>query len=89
MMMDVSHLWLALLVLGISLLARTIYRFYFHPLSHIPGPKLAAATHLYEFYYDICCSGRFLFQIEKLHRQYGISYYTRDIPRLQRTVTDL
>jgi hypothetical protein len=55
----------------IYLLGRTIYRLYFHPLSHIPGPKLAAATHLYEFYYDVCRGGLYLFEIEKMHQQYG------------------
>jgi len=67
-------LLLTLLVLSgtaIFLLARTVYRLYFHPLSHIPGPKLAAVTHAYEFYYDVWCGGRFLWQIEKMHRQYG------------------
>ncbi|KAL5332911.1 cytochrome P450 [Aspergillus crustosus] len=63
--------WLFLSAVGIALLTRSIYRLYFHPLRYIPGPKLAAATHLYEFYYDIYSSGRFLFHIEELHRQYG------------------
>src|SRR3954453_7571188 len=31
-----------------------IYRAYFSPLSRIPGPKLAAATGLYEFHYECC-----------------------------------
>ncbi|KAJ0412970.1 cytochrome P450 [Aspergillus carlsbadensis] len=69
----ISPFWLVLSGTGIVtfLLARTIYRLYFHPLSHIPGPKLAAATHLYEFYYDVWRSGRYLFEIEKMHRVYG------------------
>ncbi|KAL3441784.1 cytochrome P450 [Aspergillus insuetus] len=71
--MGIPILWLALLGTGVAifLVARTIYRLYFHPLSHIPGPKLAAATHLYEFYYDVWHSGRYLFEIEKMHQQYG------------------
>jgi hypothetical protein len=66
-----SHITSILLGVTTYLVFRTFYRIYFHPLSRIPGPKLAAATHLYEFYYDIVCGGRFLFQIEKLHKQYG------------------
>ncbi|KAI9372980.1 cytochrome P450 [Aspergillus egyptiacus] len=66
-----SHLWLALGGIGFYLLLRSIYRLYFHPLSKIPGPKLTAITHGYEFYYDVICGGRFLFQIEKMHQQYG------------------
>jgi hypothetical protein len=27
------------------------YRIYFHPISHIPGPKLAAATQWYQVSY--------------------------------------
>ncbi|KAL4936174.1 hypothetical protein BDV06DRAFT_233669 [Aspergillus oleicola] len=69
--MDISYPWLALLGLGIFLLARTIYRLYFHPLSHIPGPKLAAISHLYEVYHDIWRGGLYLFEIEKMHKQYG------------------
>ncbi|KAL4789404.1 cytochrome P450 [Aspergillus venezuelensis] len=69
--MGVYHLWLALLGLAIFLLARSIYRLYFHPLSHIPGPKLAAISHLYEIYYDIWRGGRYLFKIEQMHQQYG------------------
>jgi cytochrome P450 len=50
---------------------QSIYRLYFHPLSKIPGPKLAAISHLYEFYYDVIKGGMFLFRIEKIHEQYG------------------
>ncbi|CBF87384.1 protein CYP58D1 [Aspergillus nidulans FGSC A4] len=58
-----------LLILG--LVVRTIYRLYFDPLHHIPGPKLAAITHLYEFYHDVIRGGLFIWEIEKMHREYG------------------
>ncbi|KAJ4286522.1 hypothetical protein N0V90_013222 [Kalmusia sp. IMI 367209] len=51
--------------------ARSIYRLYFHPLRKIPGPKLAAISRSYEFYYDVIKGGKFLFQIEKMHEKYG------------------
>ncbi|KAF7118470.1 hypothetical protein CNMCM5793_007991 [Aspergillus hiratsukae] len=49
----------------------SIYRLYFHPLSHIPGPKLAAITHGYEFYYNVIKGGRFIWELERLHQVYG------------------
>ncbi|KAJ5677809.1 Cytochrome P450 [Penicillium maclennaniae] len=48
-----------------------IYRLYAHPLAGFPGPKLAAATSLYEFYYDVVKSGMYIWEIERMHQQYG------------------
>ena len=65
------------LVLGVLsalvyLAALACYRIYFHPISHIPGPKLAAFTYWYQSYYDMWpYSGRFLWKIKELHEQYG------------------
>lgn len=42
-----------------------------HPLSHIPGPKLAAATYLPEFYYDVIKFGRYTSEIRDMHKAYG------------------
>lgn len=50
---------------------RTIYRLYFHPLRKIPGPRLAAATHLVEFYYDVVKGGKYIWEVEKMHEIYG------------------
>ncbi|KAL4874373.1 cytochrome P450 [Aspergillus karnatakaensis] len=49
----------------------SIYRLFFHPLSHIPGPKLAAITHAYEFYFDVIKKGTLIWEIERLHKIYG------------------
>ena len=49
-----------------------IRRLSFHALSHIPGPKLAALTWWYEFYFDGIKPGRYVFEIQELHKQYGM-----------------
>ena len=48
-----------------------VYRMYFDQLSHIPGPKLAAASLWYEFYYDVVKRGQYTFEIAKMHEKYG------------------
>lgn len=54
-------------------LALATYRLLFHPLVKFPGPKLSAASYWYEFYYEIIQPGSWLWKIEKLHAQYGMS----------------
>ncbi|KAI2783538.1 cytochrome P450 [Daldinia loculata] len=43
----------------------------FHPLSRIPGPRLAAATYLPEFYHDVVKFGRYTHEIGRMHEIYG------------------
>ncbi|KAL1609360.1 hypothetical protein SLS59_001726 [Nothophoma quercina] len=42
-----------------------------HPLHNIPGPKLAAATYLPEFYYDVIKYGCYTKEISKMHEKHG------------------
>ncbi|KAJ5134654.1 hypothetical protein N7448_000326 [Penicillium atrosanguineum] len=53
------------------LVIRSIYRLYFHPLSKFPGPKLAAVSSAYEFYYNVIKRGTFIWELERLHEVYG------------------
>lgn len=48
-----------------------IWRLYLSPIAHIPGPRLAALTWLYEFYYDIVLGGQYVFKMVDMHKQYG------------------
>jgi hypothetical protein len=53
------------------LTALYLYRVFFHPLAKYPGPKLAAASNWYEFYYDVYRQGDFTRHIQELHKKYG------------------
>src|ERR1700722_14061578 len=61
---------LCLILLGF--ISRRVYSVYFGPLAKFPGPKLAAATLWYEFYYDVILQGRYTFKIKELHEKYGV-----------------
>ncbi|TLD03793.1 uncharacterized protein PgNI_11655 [Pyricularia grisea] len=50
-----------------------IYRIFLHPLAHLPGPKIAAATFLYEIAWDYFGDGAYLYEIEKMHKKYVLA----------------
>lgn len=53
----------------LSLLTVAVYRLYLHPLSCIPGPRLAAVTNCW-YAYQVR-NGRMLHLGKTLHKQYG------------------
>jgi hypothetical protein len=55
----------------VSLAYGITWRLVFSPLAKFPGPKLAAVTLWYEFYYDVIKNGRYMWEIEKMHEKYG------------------
>ena len=57
------------------LLGVALYRLYLSPIAKFPGPKLAALTSWYEAYYDIIRKGKYVFEIEDMHRKYGETIY--------------
>ncbi|KAJ5788009.1 benzoate 4-monooxygenase cytochrome p450 [Penicillium paradoxum] len=69
----IMSLELGLFVLLLLYMAVTaLYRLTLHPLSHIPGPRIAAVTQLYQTFY--CYYGnksRFYQQVDRLHAKYG------------------
>ncbi|KAI9813881.1 MAG: hypothetical protein M1826_002368 [Phylliscum demangeonii] len=48
-----------------------VYRLYFSPIAKFPGPKIAAMTMWYEFYYDVLKAGRYTWRIREMHEKYG------------------
>ncbi|RMZ13420.1 hypothetical protein D0860_02550 [Hortaea werneckii] len=56
------------LAYGLGLIA---FRLLLHPLARVPGPKIAAITGWYEFYWDCPKSGQYVFRIRDMHKRYG------------------
>ncbi|KAJ5753978.1 uncharacterized protein N7511_008131 [Penicillium nucicola] len=52
-------------------LVMIIYRLQFHSLRRFPGPRLAAATGLYEIYFSAWGPGFFENEIHQMHQKYG------------------
>ncbi|KAG9232265.1 cytochrome P450 [Amylocarpus encephaloides] len=62
---------LAVVTVSLYLFSTVVYRLYFSPLAKFPGPRLAAATLMYEAYYDVVKQGQYTFKIKELHKKYG------------------
>ncbi|KAI4108775.1 MAG: hypothetical protein LQ345_007090, partial [Seirophora villosa] len=64
-------IWAFAVIFTIYQVGLIVYRLYLSPIAKYPGPKLAAASFWYEFYFDVIGFGRYNFQIAKLHEKYG------------------
>jgi hypothetical protein len=65
---------LAILPLSLWAISRILvilYRLTCHPLAKFPGPKWAAVTSAYEFYFDAIKGGQYTFEIGRMHKKYG------------------
>lgn len=56
------------------------HRLFLSPLAAFPGPKIAALTGFYEFYYDFFKGGKYIFEIEKMHKAYGLCVWANSFP---------
>ena len=63
-----------LLAVVLSVCLAAARRLYFHPLSGIPGPKVAALTMWWETWVDTTYGkgGQYYFEVKRLHGRYGI-----------------
>lgn len=68
---DMVNLWTFYLLLGCWVILHWVYNLCFHPLRNIPGPRLAAMTSCFEFYYDVLSNGLYLRKIKEMHEAYG------------------
>ena len=50
-----------------------ISRIYLSPLSRFPGPKVAAVTKAYQFYFDVVKRGKLPWELKRLHEHHGKS----------------
>ncbi|RAL15169.1 cytochrome P450 [Aspergillus homomorphus CBS 101889] len=65
-------MWLLLILsLLFYFIVKSAYNLFLHPLCKIPGPRLAAATYLPEFYHDVVRHGLYIWEIDKMHQEYG------------------
>ena len=70
--MDISNvLTFLILALAAYTIYGILYRLYFSPVAGFPGPRLAALSFWYEFYYDVVKRGQYTFKIRELHERYG------------------
>ena len=56
-----------------------LYRLFFSPIAHIPGPLFARLTFWNEFYYDVVLGGKYGSKLKGYHARYGKKLYVSDI----------
>lgn len=52
---------------------RLFSNLFLHPLTSFPGPKAAAATYVYQQYFEVLKrpGGQYMFEIDRLHEEHG------------------
>ncbi|KAL9084937.1 MAG: hypothetical protein Q9165_007803 [Trypethelium subeluteriae] len=66
---QIISVFVLLIISGLSY--AIVSRLVLSPISRFPGPKLAALSFWYEFYYDVVKGGRYTWKIRELHDEYG------------------
>ncbi|KAF3483874.1 Cytochrome P450 [Arthroderma uncinatum] len=62
---------LLLCAVGLYVTIVVVYQLWLSPLAGVPGPRVAAVTRWYEFYWECIKLGRYTFRIEDMHKRYG------------------
>ena len=69
--MELNFASASISIIVLYFIFRTAYNLFLSPISNIPGPKLAAATWWYEYYYDVVTYGKYFCNIMEMHKKYG------------------
>jgi len=70
--LTLSTAYLLVILWVVGYIAKSLYNISpWHPLAKFPGPRIAAATFLYEAYYDWILEGRYTHEIRAMHKKYG------------------
>ncbi|KAI9727459.1 MAG: hypothetical protein M1828_006401 [Chrysothrix sp. TS-e1954] len=64
-------LYYSLAAITAYVLVGSFYRLYLSPLAKFPGRKMSILTLWYEFYYQAIKGGKFIWEVEKMHQEYG------------------
>lgn len=68
----ITSIWFGPSIVLLYTIYGIIYRLYLSPVAKFPGRKLAALTFWYEFYYDVVKRGEYVWEIQKMHEEYGM-----------------
>ena len=55
-------------------LCLALYRLFWSPLAKFPGRRLAVSSMWYEFYHQVVKGGRYPWEIQKMHEEYGKNF---------------
>ena len=69
--MDLTMIESAIWCLLLWLVGRGIWDVFLHPLSGFPGPRMAALTTWYKFYFDVIRDGVYLQHFPGWHDRFG------------------